>query len=211
MLRLKIQFAGFYRLLLIARLQQRGCRASLETFLGIERYFARRILGATTCFAATVGTGSECRVQSPYPVTRGSETLLDACAFISYQDRLSLLIFVQLDCLGGNFAGQGARRRLVLMLLREAMAKACVKNILNLANGKPFKKVYDTKKKPFLPVIITLGRKQGVANVPWANNWLGRWLKAPAMITPMLWGNFGVKGFVLSAAAKGPSPITTPA
>ena len=76
-------------------------------------------------FLATVGTGSECRVQSPYPVTRGSETLLDACAFISYQDRLSLLIFVQLDCLGGNFAGQGARRRLVLMLLREAMAKAC--------------------------------------------------------------------------------------
>lgn len=93
----------------------------------------------------------------------------------------------------------------------EAMAKACVKNILNLANGKPFKKVYDTKKKPFLPVIITLGRKQGVANVPWANNWLGRWFKAPAMMAPMLWGNFGVKGFVLSAAAKGPSPITTPA
>ena len=96
-------------------------------------------------------------------------------------------------------------------MVAEAMAKACVKNIFNLANGKPFKKVYDTNKKPFLPVIMTLGRKQGVASVPWANNWLGRWLKAPAMITPMLWGNLGVKGFVLSAAAKGPSPITTPA
>jgi hypothetical protein len=57
-------------------------------------------------------------------------------------------------------------------LIADAQAKALVINLTNLTADKPLKKVYDVDKKPFLPVMISVGRTQGVANVPFTNNFL---------------------------------------
>ena len=92
-------------------------------------------------------------------------------------------------------------------MVADAMAKACVVNILKLAEDKPLTNVYNPEKKPFLPVLVSLGRTQGVANVPFNNNFLGRWVKAPTLLAGLVWPKMGIKGFSLSAAAKGPSPL----
>jgi hypothetical protein len=92
-------------------------------------------------------------------------------------------------------------------MVADAMAKACVKNLLNFCAGKRLAKVYDVNKKPFLPVMVSLGRTQGAANVPFVNNFLGRWVKAPTVLASMIWPKMGVKDFALSSEAKGPSPL----
>jgi len=58
--------------------------------------------------------------------------------------------------------------------------------------------------------MISVGRTQGVANVPFNNKIVARNVKAPAMFTNMMWPNMGgVKGYKLSAAAKGASPLVS--
>jgi len=96
------------------------------------------------------------------------------------------------------------------VMIAEKMAKACAANIKHLVAGKPLKKVYDVVKTPFLPAMISVGRTQGVANVPFNNKIVARNVKAPAMFTNMMWPNMGgVKGYKLSAAAKGASPLVS--
>mmetsp|Transcript_69377 Transcript_69377/g.112601 ORF Transcript_69377/g.112601 Transcript_69377/m.112601 type:complete len:400 (-) Transcript_69377:68-1267(-) len=94
------------------------------------------------------------------------------------------------------------------VMVAEAMGKACAKNLKNLVAGKPLNtKVYNVVKAPFLPVLISVGRTQGVANVPFNGKMLARNIKAPGLLANMIWPNH-VKGFKLSAAAKAPSPLT---
>ena len=78
-------------------------------------------------------------------------------------------------------------------MVADAMAKACTTNLLNFCQGKPLVNVCDVGKKPFLPVLVSLGREQGAANLPFANNFLGRWVKAPTVLAGMIWKN-GCKG-----------------
>ena len=52
--------------------------------------------------------------------------------------------------------------------------QACAKNVLNAVASKPLTKVYNTVKKPFLPVMASLGRTNGVANVPFVNKFVAR-------------------------------------
>ena len=95
-------------------------------------------------------------------------------------------------------------------MIADKMAKACVANLLNLIAGKPLKNVYETEKKPFLPVMISLGRTQGVANVPFVNNRLARWVKAPTLMAGLIWPKMmGVKDFSFSEQARGPSPLVS--
>ena len=60
------------------------------------------------------------------------------------------------------------------IMVADNMAKACVKNVLKVVANKPMTKVYNTTKKPFLPVLAALGRTNGVASIPWVNKWLAR-------------------------------------
>ena len=60
------------------------------------------------------------------------------------------------------------------IMVADNMAKACVKNVLKVVASKPMTMVYNTTKKPFLPVLASLGRTNGVASIPWVNKWLAR-------------------------------------
>jgi NADH dehydrogenase FAD-containing subunit len=91
------------------------------------------------------------------------------------------------------------------------MAKACTKNLLALAAGKPLTKVYDPAKKDATPIFASLGRKQGVATLPFVNKFLARLVKAPSLMVGILYPNeWKIKGFKLSPAAMGPSPLVAP-
>ena len=83
------------------------------------------------------------------------------------------------------------------------------KNLLALAAGKPLTKVYDpTKKETAQPIFASLGRKQGVATLPFVNKFMSRWIKAPSLLVGIVYPNaWGVKGYKLSPAAMGPSPL----